>query len=75
MRIKMLKMKRLENEWTLEKVQKMTGIDKSALSRIERGTEVCWPAWSKKLADLYGVPAEDLLRDVVVQLVEVKDRE
>lgn len=72
MRYRILKKERLQRELTLKQVQDLTDIPATALSRIERGIEPLWPAWRKKLGQLYSVEEEELLREASFELVEVR---
>lgn len=73
MNMKLLRAERMNRGWTLENVQAITGIDKGAISRIERGVESCWPSWQEKLSKLYGLLPEELLREANFELVEIQE--
>ena len=70
-KMKKMRLERLRRGWTLREVEKATGIRREALSRIERGVEVCWPGWKRKLSTLFNLTADVLLKDI--ELVEKND--
>lgn len=55
---------RLEAGQDLAEVATHVGIAAQALSRIEHGREVPWPAVRARLAAHYGVPADELFADI-----------
>lgn len=55
---------RLRRGWSQTYVCRVTGIHPGNLSRVERGQVVAYPGWRKKLGDLYGVPGDELFREV-----------
>ena len=63
MKMTVMKKERLKRGWSLAKVCSLTGIDSSALSKIERGLWPCCPAWQKKLSEAYRMAADELLRE------------
>ena len=55
-------LKRLRGDASLRDVRRMTGISNSYLSQIERGDRRPGPSVLKRLASLYGVDVQDLLK-------------
>ena len=55
-------LKRLRGDSSLRDVRRMTGISNSYLSQIERGDRRPGPSVLKRLASLYGVDVQDLLK-------------
>jgi transcriptional regulator with XRE-family HTH domain len=55
-------LKRLRRDTSLRDVRGMTGISNSYLSQIERGDRRPGPSVLKRLASLYGVDVQDLLK-------------
>ena len=55
-------LKRLRGDASLRDVRGMTGISNSYLSQIERGDRRPGPSVLKRLASLYGVDVQDLLK-------------
>ncbi len=55
-------LKRLRGDTSLRDVRGMTGISNSYLSQIERGDRRPGPSVLKRLASLYGVDVQDLLK-------------
>ena len=55
-------LRRLRGDTSLRDVRRMTGISNSYLSQIERGDRRPGPSVLKRLASLYGVDLQDLLK-------------
>ena len=55
-------LKQLRGDSSLRDVRRMTGISNSYLSQIERGDRRPGPSVLKRLASLYGVDLQDLLK-------------
>lgn len=55
-------LKRLRGETSLRSVQRLCGISNSYLSLIEKGERLPGPKLLRRLANLYGVEVEGLLR-------------
>jgi transcriptional regulator with XRE-family HTH domain len=62
----MLKLReaRQKKGWSLMDVARETGITPSNLSYIERGLQVAWPDWRKRLCELFNVKEAVLFSEV-----------
>jgi transcriptional regulator with XRE-family HTH domain len=58
-----LRVLRVERGLTLREAEKLTGVDKDTLSKIERGLRHPYDVTLSKLAKGYGVPVEELLEE------------
>lgn len=59
-----LRRERLKRGWSLTQVTVLTGIDGSALSKIERRVWPCGPEWRRRIAAAFGLPEEVLFKEV-----------
>jgi len=55
---------RLEHGLALQDAASQVGVAPGALSRIECGRELPWPAIRTRLANLYGIAADELFSDI-----------
>jgi transcriptional regulator with XRE-family HTH domain len=55
-----LRRERLRRGWSQVKLCGLTGIAPSDLSLIERGLQPAFPGWQRRIAEAFGVPAEEL---------------
>jgi transcriptional regulator with XRE-family HTH domain len=55
-----LRRERLRRGWSQVKVCALTGISPSTLSLIERGLQPAYPGWQRRIAEAFGLPAEEL---------------
>ena len=59
-----LRTERQKRGWSLTRVTVLTGIEGSALSKIERGVWPCGPEWRRRLVEAFGLPEEVLFEEV-----------
>ena len=55
-------LRRLRGDMSLRDVNRVTGVSSSYLSRIERGDRLPGPSLLRKLASVYNVDSQDLIR-------------
>lgn len=60
----LVKRRRLELGLEQAEVARRVGVSPTALSRIERGTQLPWPALRARLSEFYGIPESELFFDV-----------
>ena len=49
--------------WSQAEVSRRTGIHTTTISHLESGEVKPWPAYQRKLAELFGLSTEDLFGD------------
>lgn len=58
-----LRRERLNRGWSLTRVTVLTGIDGSALSKIERGIWPCGPEWRRRIAAAFQMSEDELFKE------------
>ena len=59
-----LRAERIQRGWSLMDVAVKCRIDPAALSKIERGVWPTGPEWRRRIAEAFGMPEEELFREV-----------
>lgn len=59
-----LRKERLRRGWSQTYVSVQTGVHPATLSRLERGQVPPWPAYRRKLAELFDMDADELFQEV-----------
>lgn len=58
-----LREQRQKRGWSLTRLCVLTGIDPSALSKIERGVWPCGPEWRRRIAAAFQMSEDELFKE------------
>ena len=59
-----LRFEREKRGWSQAKLYELTGISQADMSQLERGLKVLHKGWAERLSKVYGVPADELMKEV-----------
>ena len=65
-----LRYERLQRELTLAQVAAAARVDAGSLSRLERGRQLPYSAWVRRLSGFYGVPGAVLFAEIEIPVAD-----
>tara|TARA_Y100000294_G_C8440278_1_gene290434 strand:- start:93 stop:500 length:408 start_codon:yes stop_codon:yes gene_type:complete len=70
--MKRLRFERTKRGWSQQECAVQAGMHSTEISRIERGYARPWPKQAERLSKVFGMPIDELLRDVNVETREAE---